>query len=350
MALAKTDNVALRAIYVSVPKNIFSNINYDYISPAEREKLIKITGIKERRYCNKGVTTSDLCEPAVEKVIYDLGWPKHEIDALIFVSQLRDYSLPCTAPILQYKLGLSTNCLAYDIPLGCSGYVYGLFTIASMMQTGHIKKAILITGDVGFNDLSPRDSVTFPLFGDAVGVTALEYDPKASPIYYSLNSDGKDFDCIIKPDGGSRNPTTEESLVYHEHNGNWRNALQVKIDGLKLFTFTSNVVAKDMRKLCEYFELDLNNIDLLFLHQANQLLNETIRKQLKFSKEKVPYSLDRFGNTSSASIPLTIVDSFKNEMKIPKCIALSGFGVGTSWASAVIPNFNTALFDLIELN
>lgn len=349
MAFLAIENVTIKGIYASVPVNVYDNNDYEYISQEDRKKLIKLTGIAERRYADKGVTTSDLAVPAAKKLLQDLDWSPGSVDSLIFVSQLRDYILPCTAPILQHKLGLPKSCLSFDIPLGCSGFVYGLSVAASMMQQQNNKRCLLICGDVSFQSLSQRDKTTFPLFGDAATVTALEITADSSQqMYFSLNSDGEAYEVIITPDGGARNPTTKESLEYTEVDGNWRNRLQVRLDGLKLFTFTSNEVANDIRKLCSWSGIELRQIDRLVLHQANKLLNETIRKQLKLDPARVPYSLDRFGNTSSASIPLTIADQMSNFTEKDYCLGISGFGVGASWASAIITHFNPSYCDIIE--
>lgn len=182
MAYLKINNVKVSGISACVPKTKLINDNLDFI---------KTTGIKEHRQSSKEVCSSTLCQAAAEKLISELGWSRDEIDALVFVSQTPDYkSVPATSCLLQDKLALSKECYTLDISLGCSGWVYGMSVIASLMQSGGIKKGLLLAGDTPLKFCSPDDKSTFPLFGDAGTVTALEYSESSSPMYFGLNSDG----------------------------------------------------------------------------------------------------------------------------------------------------------------
>ena len=211
MALFSVPNIKIAGISACVPKTSVSNLEYENISLKERELLIKTTGIKERRVADNGVTTSDLCYKAAKKLIEELHWEKEEIEILIFVSQSRDYFLPATAIILQDKLGLPKTTIALDISLGCSGYVNGLSVIASLMTTSKIKKGLLMVGDISTFSLNPKDKSTYPLFGDAGTVTALEYDTKANDLQFNLQSDGSGHETIIIPDVTWQVPAAQRS-------------------------------------------------------------------------------------------------------------------------------------------
>ena len=151
--------------------------------------MIKTTGIEEKRIAAKNVCTSDLCLAAAEKLIAELKWDKIDLDVLVFVSQTPDYIFPFTSAILQDKLGLSKSCLCLDITLGCSGYVYGIFSIASLLSAGNVNKGLLLVGDTITKVVSPKDKSTKPLFGDAGTATAFEYNPNASKIDFQLGTE-----------------------------------------------------------------------------------------------------------------------------------------------------------------
>ncbi len=343
MAIFQVPNISIAGISACVPEDEYDNNNYDWISEKERETLIKVIGVEKKRHAKKGTTTSDLCFVAADNLINELGWDRSEIDLLIFVSQSRDYIIPATAGLLQDKLSLSHSCIAFDVSLGCSGFVYGLSVIGSMMSTGRIKKGLLLTGDISTLNTSYRDKSAFPLFGDAGTATAIELDNNASQMMFNLQTDGGGYDAIIIPDGGIRNFATKDSSFKYDKisDGIIRNKFNIAIDGVKVFNFSLREVKPNINKLLQDFELTIEDIDYFVFHQANKLMNETIRKQLKLNPEKVPYSLRDYGNTSSASIPLTIVTELSNKVKNNKLtLLLSGFGVGLSWGSVILRTEN----------
>lgn len=339
MAIFQVPNIAIAGITACVPETVFHNKDYDWISEKERNTLIKTIGVEKKRHANKGTTTSDLCFVAANKLIDKLSWDKSEIDLLIFVSQSRDYIIPATAGLLQERLGLPKTCIAFDISLGCSGYVYGLSVIGSMMATGAIKKGLLLTGDISTLNTSYKDKSAFPLFGDAGTATAVELNMDAPSMKFNLQTDGSGYDAIIIPDGGIRNFVDKDtSFEYHKiSDGIYQNNLSIILDGIKVFNFSLREVKPNVLKLLKDNDMSVDDIDYLVLHQANLLMNETIRKQLKIPAEKVPYSLKDYGNTSSASIPLTIVTSLMENVTADRYnMLLSGFGVGLSWGSVIL--------------
>jgi 3-oxoacyl-[acyl-carrier-protein] synthase-3 len=343
VAIFQVPNIKIVGISACVPEAEFDNNNYDWISEKERETLIKTIGVEKKRHAKKGTTTSDLCNIAADNLINDLNWNRAEIDLLIFISQSRDYIIPATAGLLQEKLSLSHTCIAFDISLGCSGYVYGLSVIGSMMATGRIKKGLLLTGDISTLNTSYQDKSAFPLFGDAGTATAVELNNDANSMMFNLQTDGSGYDAIIIPDGGIRNFANKNtSFEYHKiSDGIFRNNFNIALDGIKVFNFSLREVKPNINKLLQEFELSNDDIDYFVFHQANKLMNETIRKQLKLDPEKVPSSLESFGNTSSASIPLTIVTELADKVKNSKLtLLLSGFGVGLSWGSVILETEN----------
>jgi len=353
MAIVQCNNVSMKGIAACVPKHREDNKFLPLLgSTADVERFIETTGVEYRHTVQgSNLCTSDLCFEAAALLLQKLNWHNDEIDCLIFVSQTPDYILPATACILQHHLGLSIDCFAMDISLGCSGWVYGLSTIASLMASGSMKKGLLLTGDTTTVTKSPRDKSTYPLFGDAGTATALEYAEGSGSMMFQMGTDGKGFDAIIIPDGGFRNFYNEHSLVEEEvEPGMYRNHLQSILNGPAVFTFGITKAPRSVNTLLEHFHLSKDEIDYFVFHQANLIMNEKIRSKLKIESSKVLYSLREYGNTSSASIPLTIVSELGSVLnKGNHRLLASAFGVGLSWASVVFDTSDLVCPDVIML-
>jgi 3-oxoacyl-[acyl-carrier-protein] synthase-3 len=208
-----------------------------------------------------------------------------------------------------------------------------------MMSGGAIKKGLFLVGDVSTQNTSYKDKSTYPLFGDAGTATALEYVSGASDMAFNLQTDGAGYESIIIPDGGIRNFASKDTSFEYEDiaEGISRNKFHIALNGVEVFNFSLREVAPNIRALLEYAGLELDGIDYFVTHQANKLMNESIRKKLKIDPEKYPYSIKDYGNTSSASIPLTIVTAMQDEVTSRDLnLLLSGFGVGLSWGSVVL--------------
>lgn len=336
MAFLEVNNVAIKGISVCVPKEIEEEISSPvFATRKEAENFIKTTGIERHRIAPKGVTASDLSVSAADTLLMELGWDKRTIDCLIFVSQTPDYILPATSCLLQDRLGLSSDCYCLDISLGCSGWVYGMSVISSLISSKRFTRGLLFFSDTLSCTNSNRDKTSWPLFSDAASVTAIEYTEKCSNMYFHFGTDGSSYQAIYIPDGGCRSPFKESSLKYEQiEPGVYKNKLHGIMDGLAVFSFAMSKAPKSIKTLSEHFNLDYQSIDYLLLHQGNLLMDDTIVKKLKINKEKVPYSLKNYGNTSGASIPVTIVDQIRDQItsKHLKLIGC-GFGVGLSWGS-----------------
>jgi len=353
MAFQEIKNVKISGISACVPKHIEDNRNLSLFGDQdEMNKFIDTTGIVQRHTVgNQDICSSDLCYEAAKKLIKELNWEKEEIDCLIFVSQTPDYMLPATSCILQGKLGLSKDCFAMDISLGCSGWVYGLSTITSLLSSGNMKKALLLVGDTVTVTKSPLDKSTYPLFGDAGTATAVEYDLGNDGMKFNTGTDGEKYKNIIIRDGGFRNFFTEDSLKIKEREpGIFRNNLQSFLHGQNVFIFGITRAPKSIKSLLERYEINKEDIDFYIFHQANLLMTEMIRKKIKVKPEKVPYSLNEYGNTSSASIPLTMVTRLSEILKKGKHKNLGcSFGVGLSWGSVVFETSDLVCPDIIEI-
>jgi 3-oxoacyl-[acyl-carrier-protein] synthase-3 len=351
MALFSIDNVRVAGIAAVVPKNKEYNAAYNWIPKKEREKLIRTIGVETRHVAKKGITTSDLCVIAAEKLLGDLNWNRNEIELLVFVSQSRDFLVPSTACIVQDRLGLPHSCIAYDVGLGCSGYVYGLSMTGSMIQSGAVKKALLMVGDISTLTTTYRDKSTYPLFGDGGTVTALEYNHQASKMNFNLQTDGSGYEAIIIRDGGARNKISRKSFDVKQYGqGIHRNRLNLELDGIGIFNFSLREVVPNIKALLHFSELTLQEIDFLVLHQANHLINETLRKMLKLEQVKMPVSIKEYGNTSGASVPLTMVSRLRKNLSKGKVkLLLSAFGVGLSWGSVILETNDICCPEVMEV-
>ena len=349
MAFCDIRNVSIKGISACVP-----GVN-DYISDIYKwgrvNTFVETTGIACRRRAEESVTASDLCFHAAETLIGNLGWNKADIEVLVFVTQTPDYILPATSCILQQRLGLSKECYTLDISLGCSGWVYALSVITSLMQNGTIKKGLLLAGDTITKICSREDKSTYPLFGDAGTATALEYVDGADGFRFLFNTDGSGFETIIIRDGAFRKPFDVDSLTLNTIDENIsRKGIDLELDGMNVFSFGITKAPKSVKQLCEHFSIDINSIDIFSFHQANKMMNEMIRKKLKLDADKVPYCMDDFGNTSCASIPLVLVSRERDRLQNDQLSHIAcGFGVGLSWGSVWFETEEIVVPELIEL-
>lgn len=353
MAFLHFNNVGITALGAAVPKRIINNYEYtEYFDEEQVKAVVDKVGIFERRFADEATCSSDLCFAAAEKIISDNDIDKNEIDLLIFISQTPDYRMPATSVILQDRLGLPKSTIAFDINLGCSAFIYGLSVAFSMMQGGNLRKALVLDGETRSKVYSPKDRRTAFLFGDGGVAALIERDSKFGESYFSLNSDGSREDLIKINGGGYRNPSSIETLrerVVDEF-GNIRNDEQGYMNGSDVFTFVITEIPKDIRHLMAYSGKEISEIDYYLFHQANNFINSYLTKKLKLDKTRIPSTIEKFGNTSSVSIPLTIVDQLKEQLNhSSKTVLLSAFGVGMTWASAVLKFDNLKISNLVEI-
>jgi 3-oxoacyl-[acyl-carrier-protein] synthase-3 len=344
-------NIEIISIACCVPSTRVRNVDSEYFSTEEAKKFIDTTGVSEYRVASENITTSDLGLVAAESLFKNSSVNKNEIDVLVFVSQTPDYNcVPNTSTILQHKLNLNDSCVCFDVPLGCSGYTYGIQIISAFLQLNNFRYGILIAGDTPSKTVGKRDKSSAMLFGDAASATLIKRtDNKV--IFFNNGTDGSGYKSIIIEDGGFRNPVSHASFFDIDHGKSIvHNKLQLHLDGLEVFSFGINRAPKSIEDLLFFSGFKIDDVDFFIMHQANLLMNEMIRKKIKIPTEKTLYSLSKFGNTSSASIPLTIVanrDKFESS-KNYKCL-LSGFGVGLSWNSILVEINKKSVLKLTEL-
>ncbi|MWV46624.1 ketoacyl-ACP synthase III [Paenibacillus sp. HJL G12] len=344
--MIKSTHVSIRGICSALPKNkVDLSTDIPYFTTKEIRKTLNVIGTNTVFRALEDQTTADLCTTAAEKVLQDLDWERDTIDALIFLSQTPDYVLPATSCVLQHKLGLSNNCIAFDITLGCSGYVYGLYIVSQLVQSGGIKRALLLVGDTISKLISPQDRSVSLLFGDAGSATALEFSPEVNEISFVMGTDGAGAKSIIVPAGGYRERYNANSMTKILHQDGYLRAHEdLYMNGTEVFNFTSEVVPRLISEILEMHQWTDLDVDYYMMHQANKFILGFLANKCGIDITKVPINIHKFGNTSSASIPLLMTDSEVILNKKDRAnLILAGFGVGLSWGAAALTLKNATL-------
>ena len=326
-------NVRIKGLACALPEKVQEVASLSEVFGAHSiNKIIGSTGV-ERRHVVLDECSSDLCFSAAERLIADLGIDKSSIDTLIFVSQTHDYTLPATACVLQERLGLPMHTAAFDVAMGCSGYVYGLWMAASLLSGGGSKRALLLVGDTISKIVSPADRAVAALFGDAGTATLLDHDPDAPAIPFVMGTDGRGAQNLVVPAGGYRDRSGKSVQTSEE---GVRGPFDLYMNGAEIFAFTLARVPALVSALHEANQESGQAIDKYVFHQANRFMLDHLVKRMKLEREKVVLDVKDVGNTSCASIPLAIsLHKGKPGGHISGRFMLAGFGVGYSWAGCV---------------
>lgn len=282
------------------------------------------TGIKERRISDEKTATSDLAYEAAKKAIEHAKYSPEKIDLIIVATSSPDMLFPSTACIVQGKLG-ALNAAAFDLSAACTGFNYGLAMASSLIESGMYKNALVIGADTLTKYIDWKDRNTCILFGDGAGAALLEARNDGTGVISSyLKAKGTDGNYLIMPGGGSRDPEIKKSRY-------------IWMDGKEVFKFASKALPESVSNALEKAKLKTSDIDMLIPHQANIRIIDFALKKFGLPKEKVYVNLDRYGNTSAASIPIALDEAFKNK-KIKKgdIVVLAGFGAGLTLGANVL--------------
>lgn len=352
MAFLQYEGVGITAMSAAVPKRVIVNREYtEVFTKEEAAEIVDKTGIEQRRFADANTCSSDLCLAAAEKLIADNGIDKDDIDLLVFISQTPDYRMPATSVTLQHRLGLGNKVIAFDITLGCSAFIYGLSVVYGLMERSNLKKALLLDGETRSKVYSPRDRRSAFLFGDGGVAALIERDPKFGKSTFSLNSDGSRADLIMIPAGGYRKMSSAETVVEKvvDEFGNMRSDEQGYMRGGDVFNFVIREIPRDIKNTLAYTEKTVDDFDYVVFHQANNFINSYIMKKMKLDANKIPSTIAKFGNTSSVSVPLTIVSELQGKLDGNKQVLLSAFGVGMTWATGIVPFVDCKISDIVEV-
>ena len=300
------------------------------------ERVAKTIGLRERRVVAPGVTTLDLCEDAARRLLEEMALDATSIDAVIFVTQTPDHTQPNNASLLHGRLCVSKSAPAFELSMGCSGWVFGLHQAALLCAHAGAARVLLCAGDTLSRITNPGDRATDPLFGDAGSATIIEKTGRSAPFHFVLGADGSGASSIIVPAGGARQPASASTRVETvDTEGNRRHLENLHMNGAEVFNFTLREVpgaANAAMKLAGWTPAD---VDALVLHQANRFIVSTVGRKCGFPAENTPMDVfEKYGNLSSASIPCALIDALggrleSGSLKIVAC----GFGVGLSWGA-----------------
>jgi len=329
MAICSTMAARVRAITSCVPPRRFDNLTETTdFAPEDVQKVVRMAGVKTRHLADEEITSGDLCITAARDVLRKLDWDPKSVDALVMVTQTPDYLLPSTSCIAHRDLGLSDRCAAFDVGLGCSGYTYGLWLAAMMLERPGFKRALLLHGETParFSDKSDR-SVAL-LFGDAGSATALEtgVGGEGGRWWYSLHTDGSGWEDLIIPGGGFRERFPDDSKRCF-----------VKMNGPNVFNFTIKRVPAMIEDTLQAASVSREQIDYFIFHQSNQFIMRHLIKKAGLPDTKTPMTIGQFGSTGGPSVPLTITQGgLSRPADRDLSLLLLAYGVGLSWGSALI--------------
>jgi len=345
-------DVRLSAVAAAVPAHQVRNGDLDLLSEPEGAAFVKAVGINARRVAPPEICASDLCVAAARRILQVAGVRPEGIGVLVFVTQTPDYHLPGNSMLAQRRLGLPASTYLLDVNQGCAGYVYGLASVASLMSAARIGKGLLLVGDTITRLLSARDRSTLPIFSDAGSATLLERTSAAHPMHFNLGSDGEGADVIYVRGGGAREPFGPESLrMCEEENKVVRAPIHLSMRGMDVLHYTLKYVAPNIKELLAFANADTDTPDYYVLHQANHILNQCLLRRLGIAPEKAPETLLDYGNTSCATIPVTLCRRLGKELaQGEKALVLSGFGAGFSWGSAFISGESILCPELLEIH
>jgi 3-oxoacyl-[acyl-carrier-protein] synthase-3 len=342
MAIVKTSGSRLAGICSCVPAARFDNLaDCRDFDAEEVRKVTGMAGVMERRIAGPRVCSSDLCAAAAARLLDSLHWSPDSVDALLMVTQTPDYFLPSTACVVHQRLGLSDHCAAFDVGLGCSGYPYGIWLAAMMLQCGGLRRVLVLHGETPTRFTGAGDRSVALLFGDAGSATALEVRPSpgGSAWHYGLHTDGSGFAGMIIESGGFRDRFGQDPRKH-----------SVKMNGAAIFNFTIKRVPALIRETLAAAELSADEVDYFIFHQSNHYIIKHLCAKESIPPTKVPLTLKEFGNTGGASIPLTLT---LGRLALPADrearLMLLGYGVGLSWGSALIEVDREAVFTFLEL-
>lgn len=348
------ENVKIQAIATYLPTNILDMHSLSDVFGEKEVKLVmNATGVESVHVAGDKQTASDMCFEAASFLLKKENINKEDIDGLVFASQTADYRAPATSIILQDRLGLSKEVVCFDIPYGCSGYIYGIFQAATLIGSGACEKVLVLAGDTTTKLINPKDRAQRMVFGDCGSATIV--CKGEGNIGFHIGSDGSGYEKVIIPAGGFRIPSSEETRKEHvDSEGNVRTQENLYMDGSSVFNFIVNYGQQSINTLLDFMKWDKDEVKFYALHQATRFTLSFLRKRLKINKEKVPINIAKYGNTGPTTIPLVITDlchegSGVETDKFDK-VVMSAFGVGLSWGSIACDLSQTNIYKPINKN
>lgn len=322
-------SVGIVGVGIHVPEKILTNFDLEQMVDTNDTWIRTRTGIAERRVADEGIATSDLAAEAAKAALLDAGITADEVDLILVTTSTPDMLLPSTACLVQAKLGIA-GCAAFDMQAACTGFVYGFTVAAQFIETGMYKTVLLIGADAFTKYLNWQDRRTCVLFGDGAGAVVLrQVDDGYGLLSSHLAGDGRGADLFKIPAGGSALPGNEYSVENNLH--------YVHMVGSEVYKFAVRIIPEATLKVVEKAGLTVDDIDYFVPHQANIRIIDAAAKRLGIDKEKIVVNLEKYGNTSAASIPLALYELYvTGGLKRDDVVVFVGFGAGLTWGANVV--------------
>ena len=320
--------ISITGLGCCVPERVVTNDELSKMVDTSDEWIMERTGIRERRVAAPEEALSDLCLPAARDALEQAGARAADVDLIIVATVTPDMFFPSTGAIIADVLG-ARDAAAYDLSAGCTGFMYALAQAHGMLSAGLSSCALVIGGDVLSKIMNWHDRSTCVLFGDGAGAVVLEPVQDEGFVGFELGADGSGGVHLNLPAGGSRLPTTSETVAAEQH--------FVSMNGREVFKFATRVLVSSAEKLLEECETSMDEVDVYVPHQANVRIIDHATKKLGVPEDRVVVNVDRYGNTSSGSIPLALADAVADgRLQEGKLVLMTGMGAGLTWGSALM--------------
>ena len=320
--------VSITGIGASAPERVMKNDELAQIVDTSDEWIVERTGIRERRVAASDQALSDLARPASEAALEQAGLQASALDLIVVATVTPDMLFPSTGAILADQLG-AKDAAAYDLSAGCTGFVYAIAQAHGMVASGLVDHALVVGGDVLSKIVDWQDRSTCVLFGDGAGAVVLERVREGGVLGFELGADGSGGPQLYMPAGGSRAPATAETVAERQH--------FAKMNGREVFKFATRVLVDSAEKVLDECGVPVEEVDVYVPHQANVRIIDHARKKLGIPEERTVVNVDRFGNTSSGSIPLALGDAEADgRLAKGEMVLMTGMGAGLTWGSALI--------------
>jgi 3-oxoacyl-[acyl-carrier-protein] synthase-3 len=320
--------VSITGIGANAPERVMKNDELAQIVDTSDEWIVERTGIRERRVATPDEALSDLARPAAEAALEQAGLQASAVDLIVVATVTPDMLFPSTGAILADQLG-AKDAAAYDLSAGCTGFVYAIAQAHGMVASGLVDHALVVGGDVLSKIVDWEDRSTCVLFGDGAGAVVLERVQEGGFLGFELGADGSGGMQLYMPAGGSRAPATAETVAERQH--------FAKMNGREVFKFATRVLVDSAEKVLDECGVPVEDVDVYVPHQANVRIIDHARKKLGIPEERTVVNVDRFGNTSSGSIPLALGDAEDDgRLKEGEMVLMTGMGAGLTWGSALI--------------
>ena len=320
--------VSITGLGANVPERVLSNRELAKMVDTSDEWIVTRTGIRERRVAGADEALSDISLPAARKALEHAGVPAESLDLLVVATVTPDMLFPATAAILADDLG-AVDAAAYDLSAGCTGFMYAVAQVSAMLAAGLGRRALVVGGDLLSKIVDWSDRTTCIVFGDGAGAVVLERSRAGGFLGFELGADGSGGLDLYLPAGGSRAPASEETVAKHEH--------YVRMNGSEVFKFATRVLVSSGQKLLDECGVAVEDVDVYVPHQANVRIIKYAVEKLGILPERVVINVDRYGNTSSGSIPLALADAVdEGRLKQGDLVLMTGMGAGLTWGSGLI--------------